>query len=234
MTAFRSWLFALLFYAFSGVVALAILPLLLAPRRWLMAVIAAWSRGLVVLLRLVCAIRVEFRGLEHLPRGGALIAAKHQCMFDTMAPLGVFADACYVLRRELLRIPVYGWYARKTRMIAVDRAGGASALKRMVAEAAQRLGEGRQVVIFPEGTRTPEPGAPYKPGVAGLYRDLGVPCIPLATNSGAHWPAHGFTRRPGLIVYEFLPPIAPGMPRAAFMRELRDRLEGASAALAAL
>jgi 1-acyl-sn-glycerol-3-phosphate acyltransferase len=191
-----------------------------------------WAGTIVWLLAVVCGVRVEFRGRENLPAGPALIAAKHQCMLDTMAPLPVFADPAYVMKRELMRIPVYGWYSRKTQMIDIDREANAKALRQMLADARARLADGRQVVIFPEGHRM-APGAKgdYKPGVAAIYRDLAVPCVPMATNSGVHWPAHGFLRRPGLIVYAFLEPIPAGLHRAQFMRTLEERLETASAAL---
>lgn len=233
MILLRSLVYAVLFYLWSAALAIGGLPLLwLAPRRRVMAFMKFWAGSIVVLLEWVCGIRVEIRGREHLPSGRALIAAKHQCMFDTMAPLPVLPDAAYVMKRELMNIPVYGWYCARTRMIVVDRDANAKALRRLLADARQSLADERQMVIFPEGHRmAPGAKADYKPGVAGLYRDLGVPCVPMATNSGVHWPAHGLLRRPGVIVYEFLPPIPPGLARAAFMRTLEDRLETASTAL---
>jgi len=233
MILVRSLLYSLLFYVWSAFLAIAGLPLLwLGPRPWVMALMKFWAGTIVWLLAVVCGVRVEFRGRENLPAGPALIAAKHQCMLDTMAPLPVFADPAYVMKRELMRIPVYGWYSRKTQMIDIDREANAKALRQMLADARARLADGRQVVIFPEGHRM-APGAKgdYKPGVAAIYRDLAVPCVPMATNSGVHWPAHGFLRRPGLIVYAFLEPIPAGLHRAQFMRTLEERLETASAAL---
>jgi 1-acyl-sn-glycerol-3-phosphate acyltransferase len=235
MILIRSLAFMVTFYLWSVIYGLAVMtPLLLAPRRWTIKAMAAWGVVVIALLRAICGIRVEFRGLQHLPTGRGLVAAKHQCMFDTMAPLTVFPDACYVMKRELLSIPFYGWYSVKGGMLALDRGGGAGALRRLIADAKSRLAEPRQLVIFPEGHRMP-PGtkADYQPGVAGVYRELGLPCTPMATNSGVHWPAHGILRRPGLIVYEFLEPIPPGLHRAAFMRELETRIETASQRLLA-
>ncbi|MEO8813001.1 MAG: lysophospholipid acyltransferase family protein [Caulobacteraceae bacterium] len=234
MIVLRSLLFAGLFYLWSAAITVGVLPLLAGPRRYTIQATRVWARGVLLLLRAVCGIAMEVRGLEHLPAGAALIGAKHQCMFDTMGPITVFADACYVMKRELLRIPVYGWYCRKAGMIAIDRQGGAGALRALVAAARDRLTDGRQIVIFPEGSRmAPGVTGAYKPGVAALYRDLAVPCVPMATNSGAHWPAHGFLRRPGTIVYQFLEPIPAGLRRTEFMRLLQERIEGASAALLA-
>lgn len=228
----RSLLFSAAFYLWSAVLAILMLPLLAFPRRFIVGGFKVWSRGLVFLLELICGVKVEVRGAEHIPQGPGLIGAKHQCMLDTMALWGIVPDAAYVTKKELLMIPVYGWYVVKSGMLVVDREGHAAALKKLVREAQTALSQSRQVLIFPEGTRTPpgEPGA-YKPGVAAIYRELGVPCTPLATNSGVHWPAHGFLRRPGLIVYEFLPPIPAGLKRAEFMRELETRIETASTAL---
>jgi 1-acyl-sn-glycerol-3-phosphate acyltransferase len=229
MIVARSLIFVALFYLWSAAIAIAMLPLLLAPRRWTMAAVRMWTRGVIGLLRPICGVRVEIRGLEHLASGAALIGAKHQCMFDTMGPLTVFADPCYVMKKELMRIPFYGWYAAKTRMIVVDRAAQAKALRKLVADARERTADERQLVIFPEGTRmAPGTSGPYQPGVAGLYKALGLACTPMATNSGLHWPAHGFIRRPGVIVYEFLEPIPAGMRREPFMATLEARLETAS------
>jgi len=228
----RSILWMIAFYLWSVIVALLMLPLLLAPRRWMVRAMALWARGVNAMIKPICNIQVEFRGLEHLPRGRVLVAAKHQCMYDTMGPFAVFDDFSYVMKKELMWIPFYGWYSRKAGMIVLDREGHAKALRKLVADAKDRMKDERQVVIFPEGHRQ-DPGATpdYKPGVAALYRELGVPCVPVATNSGVHWPAHGIRRLPGKIVYEFLEPIPPDLPRKEFMRLLEARTETASNAL---
>ena len=235
MLLLRSLIFAALFYLWWTIVAIGMLPFLLCPRRWIVGPMRFQARVTIMLLRLACGVKVEFRGLEHLPTGPVLIGAKHQCMFDTIAPMTVLTDSAYVMRDSLLKIPFYGWYSVKAGMIPIDRDGHASALRRMLQVAKACIREGRQVVIFPEGTRLP-PGVTgqYKPGVAALYRALEVECVPMATNSGAHWPAHGLLRRPGVIVYEFLEPISPGLERREFMRLLEERTEAGSKALLAL
>lgn len=232
MILFRSLIFAVVFYVYSGVMAVLAVPVLLLPARYTLALFRIWSRGMLFLLNLICGVRVEIRGRQFIPQGGGLIAAKHQCMLDTMALWPTLPGAAYVSKKELVSIPFYGWYLLKAGTLVVDRDGGAAALAKMLRDAKARVAEGRPVLIYPEGTRTP-PGETidYKPGVAGLYRDLGVACVPMATNSGVHWPAHGFLRRPGVIVYEFLEPIPSGLKRAEFMRELRTRIETASSAL---
>jgi 1-acyl-sn-glycerol-3-phosphate acyltransferase len=229
----RSLLFTAVFYTCSAIAAIGMIPLTLAPRGWMMAALRVWGRSVIWALRIFCGVRLEIRGREHIPSGPALLAPKHQCLFDTIVPMVLLPDCCQVMKKELTIIPFYGWYAAKAKMIVVDREGAAKTMRKLLADGRDRLAAGRQVLIFPEGHRM-EPGAApdYKPGVAALY-GLGVSCVPVATNSGAHWPAHGFKRYPGAIVVEFLEPIAPGLKRPAFMRELESRVETASNALLA-
>jgi 1-acyl-sn-glycerol-3-phosphate acyltransferase len=228
----RSLLFVAVFYLWSTLVAFLMTPTLLMPRKACAWSLKAWGVSVTWLLRVICDIRVEIRGRQYLPAGAALIAPKHQCMFDIFGAFAFLPDGCFVSRKEFTRLPFFGWYAWKSGMIVIDREGQAAALRKLVADSRERLKHARQIVIFPEGHRG-EPGVAgdYKPGVAALYRELGMPCTPLALNTGAHWPAHGFLRRPGTIVFEFLEPIPAGLKRADFMRTLRDRLETASNAL---
>ena len=232
MTTVRSLIFTLWLYLSMPLFAVGLSPALLMPHGVAIAVIKLWARFVLFGLRWIAGVKVEVRGLEHRPTGPALIAAKHQGMLDVIAPFAFLDDACFVMKKELMPLPFFGWFAWKTKMIAVDRAAHAKALKDMVRQTRARLAEGRQILIFPEGTRT-TPGEPadYKPGVAAIYRDVAAPCWPVATNSGVHWPAHGFKRYPGTVVFEFLPPIPAGLKRAAFMAELESRIETASTAL---
>jgi 1-acyl-sn-glycerol-3-phosphate acyltransferase len=138
-----------------------------------------------------------------------------------------------VLKRELLHIPMFGWYMRKVGMIAVDRSRGASALKQMVREAQATFAAGRSIAIFPEGTRTaPGEHKPYQPGVAALYTQLGVPVVPIALNSGLFWGRKAFLKKPGTITLQILPAIPPGLDRKTFMKRLESSIEDASKALA--
>jgi 1-acyl-sn-glycerol-3-phosphate acyltransferase len=232
---FRSLLFVALFYLWSALLVIIFLPLLLGPRRWIHVAFKIWADGVTELLEVICGVHVEVRGRERIPTGRALIAAKHQCMFDVFAQFSWLPDSCFVMRAELMAIPFFGWYARKSRMIVVDRQGGADALRKLVRDAKEQLAEARQVLIFPEGHRgAPGEAGDYQPGVAGLYRELGLPIHPVATNSGVHWPAHGFLRKPGTIVFEYLEPIPPGLKRADLMRVLKTRIEEGSNALLGL
>ncbi len=232
MTRLRSLLFIAWLYVSMAFFGILFSPLLVLPWRASMAVIKMWAHSVLFGLRWICGVRVELRGGAYRPSGPALIAAKHQGMLDVIAPFTFLEAPCFVLKKELMYLPFFGWFAWKTQMIPVDRSAGASALKQMVNQARKRLADGRQILIFPEGTRT-VPGSPgdYKPGVAALYRDLGHDCTPMATNSGQHWPAHGIDRTPGTVVFELLPAIAGGLKRPEFMRQLQDRIETASTAL---
>jgi 1-acyl-sn-glycerol-3-phosphate acyltransferase len=231
----RSLVFVAIFYIWSAALAILFLPLMLGPLSVILRAFRFWTLGVMALLRVCCGVRVELRGREFLPKGAAVIAAKHQCMFDVFAEFAWLPANCFVMKKELLLIPFFGWYAQRTGMISLDRAGRSDALRKLVRAAKTRFAQGRQLVIFPEGSRG-EPGraGDYQPGVAALYRELDAPVIPVATNSGVHWPAHGFIRKPGLIVFEYLPPIPAGLPRKAFMARLEETIETASTRLLAL
>nr|WP_237688013.1 lysophospholipid acyltransferase family protein [Sneathiella sedimenti] len=213
---------------------LAFLPFLPFDRKWIVLGQRIWSRGIVVLLRSICNLRLEIRGEEYLPSGAAIVAAKHQSAFETMIFHLITDDPAIILKKELLSIPVYGWYCRKTKMIAVDRKGHAAALKSMLAQAQHAMDDQRPIIIFPEGTRSPlDEDLPFQPGIAALYTKLQQPVVPVALNTGLFWPRRSFFCRPGVMVIEFLPPIEAGMDRKVFMKELKSRIETKTEALVA-
>ena len=234
MTLLRSALFNLFFIGGTALTALGAVPMLPAPPRMLRAYVRLWARGVICALRVICGIRVEVTGLEHVPPGGAIIAAKHQSAFDTVVWLVLLPEVVYVLKKELMDIPVWGWLARRCAHVAVDRKAGASALRGMVRAAQARLAEGRPIVIFPEGTRTaPGERRPYQPGVAALAAATGAPVVPVATDSGLLWGRRAFRKRPGTIHVAILPPLPAGLPRAALMNALEEAIEGETARLCA-
>ena len=232
MAAIRSALFVVWMYGLMVVMGIVCAPFLLGPRSGVKGCMRVYLALVFGGLRFICGIRYEVRGREHLPKGGALVASKHQSMFETLAFWSILDDPAIILKKELSYLPFFGWYAMKLKNIKVDRSAGAKALRDMLRQASQRAEEGRQVVIFPQGTRL-EPGASdtYKPGVLGLYKAMKTPCVPVALNSGLYWPPHGFVRKPGVIIVEFLPAIEPGLTKDAFMAELQTRIETASDAL---
>lgn len=230
MLILRSLAFNVLFYANLILwLIFAVVPSLLLPQAALRNVARAWAHSALWLLRVVAGIRCEIIGLENIPEGGLMVAAKHQSFWETFALFTLFPDPVFILKRELMRIPLFGRGLAKLRMIPVDRGARARALKDVTRRAKIELGErGRQLLIFPEGTRRP-PGAPpaYKFGVAHLYAELGVPCLPVALNSGLYWPRRQVLRRPGTIRLEILPPIMPGLDKVSFQHELQERIETA-------
>ena len=231
-----TWLRSLAFNLASAVVTLvlgiAALPLLLAPRRRVMDFGRFWARCILALLKTIVGLDGEIRGREHLPPGACIVAMKHQSAWDTLILPVVLGDPAVVLKRELLRVPLYGWYAARAGSIAVDRQGGASALRAMLAAAKQAASAGRKVVIFPEGTRTaPGQRLTYQPGVLALYNALRLPIVPAAVNSGLYWGRRSFAKRPGRIVLAFLEPIPPGFANRALIAELERRIEAAATEL---
>jgi len=225
----RSILFAIAFYATTVAMLLGLSWMLLAPRSWAMAAAKAHASTSLWLQRVIVGTDFIVRGQEKLPPGAALIAAKHQSAWDTIVLVALLRDPALVMKQELKRIPIYGWFAARVEMIFVRRQGGPGALRRMARDAGQQAASGREVVIFPEGTRR-APGAPpdYKPGVIMLYESLGLPCFPIALNSGLYWPRRSWRRYPGTIIIEILDPIPPGLPRKEFSSRLQDAIEGAS------
>ena len=208
------------------------IPLLVLPRAAIRWGIRIWARALIWGMRVIGGVRLEVRGLHNIPSGACLIAAKHQSMFDVVPAFAYMPDAFYVMKKELMRIPVFGWHNLKHGTIVVDRAGEAKAMRKLIADARERFKEPRQLVIYPEGTRRPPGAEPaYKPGVAGIYRELGIPCVPVATNTGLRIDPAGIPRSSGTVVFEVLEPIPPGLKRADFMRLVQERTEAASAAL---
>jgi len=230
----RSLAFHAAFYLTTILFMLFGLPLFFAPRSWVIWVWKLYARTIALLLRWIADVRMEVRGLERLPEGGYIVASKHQSAWDTIAPMAYLPDPAVILKKELMDIPLYGQFARKLGMIPVRRDRGAVALREMARAAKSRAEAGRQIFIFPEGTRR-SPGAPpdYKPGVVLLYEALDKPCVPLALNSGLYWPRHAWRLNPGTIVMEFLEPIPPGLARDAFRSRLIEATERATALLVA-
>lgn len=226
MTRLRSLAFQVAFLAWTAGLGLFSLPVLLLPRSVVLGAARLWVNGTFWLLARIARLTYEIRGGEHRVSGPAIYAIKHQSAWDAMVLLRLFRDPVIVIKGELVWTPFVGWYLLRLGMIPVDRRAGAGALRRMVRVARRRVEEGRDVVVFPEGTRTAPGEAPrYRPGVAALYAALDLPVVPMALNSGLYWGRRGFDTRPGRIVAAMLPPIPPGLDRGSFMNRLRETIE---------
>lgn len=232
MVIVRSFLFNIAFYLNLGVLLVLALVTLALPRRAVLGMAKLWGRSSVWLLHVICGTEVELRGVDKIPKGPLIVAAKHQSTWETFALLQLFEDFTFIVKRELMWIPIFGWCMWKGGMIPVDRGAGSQALAAMTRRAREEIRGGRQLIIFPEGTRRPPGAEPrYKFGVAQLYAEIGVPCVPVALNSGLFWRRRAFRRLPGTIVVEFLDPIPPGLDKDTFFRRLQSDIETATARL---
>jgi len=224
----RSYLFVIWAVGSMLFLGLLYLPAILFSRRWVIGGIRLWAKGLRWGVKSIVGIQTDIRGVENLPAGPLIYASKHQCMYDTLLPFIILSDPAVILKKELLWYPVFGWYALRSGMIPIDRAGNVKTLKAMIRQARSRTQQGRQIIIYPEGTRR-LPGAEgqYKIGVFALYKDLDVPCVPVATNAGLFWPGRGVRLKPGRIVIEILEPLPTGLKRGEFMDRLETSIETA-------
>ena len=231
----RTFLYASWFYSSLGWIGLPALPLAVVSKDLAFRAMDLWIRSQKFFLKLFGGVTTTFEGMENIPPGACLIAMKHQSTYDTVAPFMFLKKPAFVLKAELLEAPVFGWYCKRTGMIPIDRDGGAKTMKNMLNAAKAAAAEGRPVVIFPEGTRQEVDAHPdYKPGVAGLYRVLGLPCIPVALNTGLSWQGAGLKHiEPGQVTFKALTPIEPGLSREVFMERLEAALEPASTKLVA-
>jgi 1-acyl-sn-glycerol-3-phosphate acyltransferase len=230
----RSFIFNATFYLVTLLFLIAAIPTFLMPPPAIRWVARTWGATCVWLLNVICGTKLEVRGHENIPAGGAIVASKHQSAFETFALLPLFPDFAIILKRELMWLPMFGWYMWKAGMIPIDRGARGQVVAAMTARASAALAEGRQIIIFPEGTRRPPGAEPtYKFGVARLYADTGYPCVPVALNSGVFWPRRKFLRYPGTIVFDILPPIQPGLSGRAFFERLQSEVEAATGRLIA-
>jgi 1-acyl-sn-glycerol-3-phosphate acyltransferase len=210
---------------------LAGLVVFILPRRAMTVLAHLWSHYFLWLCRVLAGIKVEFRGIKHIPKGPLIVAVKHQSIWETFMLLGLFDDPCFILKRELTFIPFFGWFIYKMRNVPINRKDGSRALIKLTRAAEREIHAdgGRQILVFPEGTRRP-PGAPpvYKFGVAKLYEGLHVPCLPIGLNSGFFWPRRSLNLKRGTILVDIMPPIAPGLERNLFFAQLQECIESSS------
>ncbi|MBU6475965.1 MAG: 1-acyl-sn-glycerol-3-phosphate acyltransferase, partial [Alphaproteobacteria bacterium] len=229
----RSLAFNLFFFAGSLACSVVLLPALLLPERKCAQVVSDFYGGYVAFIeKHIMGLRLDLKGLENVPASGAyIIAAKHQSAFETLKLpyMRILGYPAIILKKELTRIPLWGWYPARMGQIAIDRGSAKEALDSIVSGCEKKLAEGRPVIIFPQGTRTAV-GAkqPYKAGIAKVYRDVAVPVVPVALNSGVFWGKNAFFKKSGTVTFEFLPPIPSGLPPLQMMERLEKAIEEAS------
>ncbi|MBN9061708.1 MAG: 1-acyl-sn-glycerol-3-phosphate acyltransferase [Rhizobiales bacterium 65-9] len=229
MIFLRSLLFNAAFYANMIVWMILILPSLALPRAAFFAAVGAWVKSSLWLLRVIAGVRVEIRNPDKIPKGPAIVAAKHQSFLETFALVGCLGDPVIILKRELTWIPLFGWYLRKARMVPVDRGARGRALDQAARGAREEMAKGRQLLIFPEGTRRPPGATPaYKYGVAYIYDLVKFPVTPVGLNTGLFWPRRAFIRRPGVATIEFLDPIPAGLGREEALAAIQAGIERSS------
>lgn len=235
MNLLRSSLFNIFYIAWTALLSICLVPLLIGPRRGLLWLSWFYPAGVLVALRVLCNIRVEIRGHEHIAVTPVIYAAKHQSALDILILLNLLKHSAFVIKKELICIPLFGLYLLHFGMIPIDRSRGTAAMKRILRNADKRVAEQRCIVIYPEGTRT-APGEPtkYQPGVAALYKHLALPVIPVAVNTGTLWGRNAFIKTPGTAIVEFLPPILPGQNSRNFMASLEAAIEPATTKLLAM
>jgi 1-acyl-sn-glycerol-3-phosphate acyltransferase len=233
MIILRSVLFNIAFYVNLIAQMVVMTPIyFLVPRKTAWFVPKNWARSNHWLFKTIVGTTFEIEGLENIPKAGYIFAPKHQSFWDVYALLPWLSDPFFILKRELVWIPLFGWYVKKQRMVPVDRGARGRVMAAVMQRTKDEMATGRQLIIYPEGTRRP-PGAPphYKYGIARLYRDLTVPVVPVVMHPGLFWPRRKFLRYPGHFKVRILPPIEAGLDPDVFLQTLTDVMEKASDAL---
>ncbi|MFN7709451.1 MAG: lysophospholipid acyltransferase family protein [Holosporales bacterium] len=227
----RSLAFNLAFFCFTTIAScFAALFALLGGFKGALFIARWWGFGTMALLRIIVGLRYEIKGEEHLKSldHPVIIACKHQSTWETAIAPALFNNISIILKRELTWIPIFGWALSAAKPITLDRGKGRQVIPGMLARAQQRIAEGLDIFIFPEGTRARFGAEPhYKNGIVALYEHLNRPVLPIAHNAGYFWPRRGFIKRPGVIQLTFLPPIPQGLSGADFKTKLVDVIETA-------
>ena len=229
----RSFIFTVVFFSSTLFLFFIMLWTLFLPRKKSLCFPIWWTKWVKFLLRTICGVHIRVEGVENLPKkNGYIIASKHQSALETAVFHRLVPNTFYVLKRELMWLPLAGFYFIKTGCIPIDRKGGATTMRKMLTGVKSRLADDMNLVIFPEGTRTlPGTKKPYSPGIAFLYEQCQVPVVPVALNSGYCWPKNKMIKNPGIVTVRFLKPIEPGLPRRVFLDTLYQQIETAQDSL---
>ena len=222
----RSAIFEVAFWLWIAIVGGPTLPISIIYRPFVFKVARAWGIGTIWLAKVICGINYEIIGKENIPKYPCIVACKHQSTWDTAILWALLDRPSFVLKKELIFYPIFGWNILLLKSIYIDRKSGASAIKKMLRMAAEKKKQGRQIVIYPEGTRTkPNTKTTYHSGVAAIYQNLQLPVVPVALNSGLFWSRESFIKKSGNIKIEFLPPIDAGLRPRDFLTTLEQNIE---------
>lgn len=227
----RSYLFDFIFYTFSSIYLILFFPFMLfLPRTFTRKFFTVWAKNIMFLLKWIVGLDYKIENLEELnnalKKGTCIIACKHQSAWETIIFAVLLQKFVIILKRQLLWIPIFGMYLQKLRSIAIDRTKGLGSIKKMLHQGREAISKGDSILIFPEGTReVPGQKTAYQPGIVALYRDLNVPVIPVAVNSGLYWGRRSLYKRPGVITLKFLPAIEPGLTKNDFIKTLEESIE---------
>lgn len=230
MIFIRSLIFNILFYGWTTICCLLLLPALLFPRSFVLGATRVYLFFVGLFEKYIMGLSYEIRGSEFLPKTGTyIVAAKHQSAYETLKLHALFGDPTIILKQELMKIPLFGFFLKKIDVIPINRKNKEASIRAIVEGAKRMAKNNRPIVIFPQGTRVPvnvdAKQKPYKGGIVKMYSHTDIPIIPMALNSGLFWGRKSFMKRPGRVVFEFLPPIEPGLPDKKVMRALEDRIE---------
>ncbi|MEE2661652.1 MAG: lysophospholipid acyltransferase family protein [Pseudomonadota bacterium] len=225
MNFVRSLTFNVASFLWTFILLFLYLPLLVAPQRWLVEAVRFWVFGIFFLQHRLLNLKFEFRGVHLLPETPYIIASAHQSAWDTIAFYAIVRDPGYIVKNELTKVPLLSAYVRRLGMISINRLGNAGEIRKMIREVRDSIQKRRSIVIFPGGTRSP-PGeeVPLKSGINSVYRQCGVPVVPVSLNSGVFWGRRSFLKKSGVIIAEFHPPIEPGQDISIFSEILRDSI----------
>ena len=222
----RSIIFYLLLYMWTLLLGTVCLPLLLLPNSYVRSLANLWISGIFGMLKAICAITYEIRGKENIPDHAVIVASKHQSTFETFLLFRLINNSIFIHKRELFLIPIFGFYLKKSNMIAINRAEGPKAMRKMLNEVKESIVNGYSIIIFPEGTRKKPGETPdYKTGIAGVYKESEAEVLPVALNSGYCWPKHTFIKTSGKIIIKFLKPIPSGLEKSEFLKKIESVIE---------
>lgn len=226
----RCFLFDLLYFTWTILCCVILLPTFLLPQKLFNKTVKLYFGGIYVLERLILNLKYEIRGLEHLPKDGSyMIASKHQSTYETLKYFLLFPQLMIAMKKELMNVPIWGWYPRKMGCISIDRGSASKALKSLYKGVDRLKAEGKNLLIFPQGTRVPVGATveeyPYKSGMANIYKNCAIQIVPIAINAGYYWPKNSFLKKSGTVVFEILPTIEIGRNPKTLMTEIENLLE---------